>query len=89
MFGIWAIRPSHSPWPSTIMLVIKKDGKLHFCIDLRKHNGRAVKDSYSIPRIWKTLDSLPGAVWFTSLDLKSDYWQVEMEEESKPLTTLQ
>ena len=32
------------------------------------------------------LDSLQGSQWFSSLDLKSSYWQVEMDEESKPLT---
>ena len=32
------------------------------------------------------MDCLNGAKIFTSLDLKSGYWQVEMEEESKPLT---
>ena len=33
------------------------------------------------------LDSLNGTVWFTSLDLKSGYWQVEMEEGCKALTS--
>ena len=32
------------------------------------------------------LDCLNGAVWFTSLDLKSGYWQVEVEEDCKALT---
>ena len=38
------------------------------------------------PELKKLLDCLNGAKIFTSLDLKSGYWQVEMEEESKPLT---
>ena len=38
------------------------------------------------PHIDKTLDSLQGSQWFSSLDLRSGYWQVKMDEESKPLT---
>ena len=33
------------------------------------------------------LDCLNGAEWLTSLDLKSGYWQVEMEKHCKALTT--
>ena len=86
MLDVGAIRPSHSPWASPVVLVKKKDGSMRFCIDLRKLNARTVKDSYSLPRIEETLDCLRGSKLFTSLDLKSGYWQVEMAEESKPLT---
>ena len=65
---------------------MRKDGSLRFCIDLRHLNNRTIKDAYSLLRIDETLDCLNGAKIFTSLDLKSFYWQVEMEEESKPLT---
>ena len=86
MLDIGAIRRSNSPWASPVVLVRKKDGYLRFCIDLRKLNARTVKDAYSLPRIEDTLDSLNGACIFTSLDLKSGYWQVELDEESIPLT---
>ena len=46
-----------------------------------------MKDAYSLPYIDRTLDSLQGSQWLSSLNLKSGYWQVEMDEESKPLTT--
>ena len=38
------------------------------------------------PRIDETLDCLNGVEWFSSLDLKLGYWQVEMEKDSKALT---
>ena len=86
MLEIGAIRKSKSPWASAIVLVRKKDGALRFCIDLRKLNDRTVKDAQTLPRIEESLDSLNGAVIFTCLDLKSGYWQVELDEESMPYT---
>ena len=49
-------------------------------------NARTIKDAYGLPRIEETLDCLEGSIIFTSLDLKSGYWQAEMDEASKPLT---
>ena len=86
MLDIGAISPSDSPWCSAVVLVKKKSGELRFCIDLRRLNQRTVKDAYSLPRIDETLDRLKGSYVFSSLDLKSGYWQVEIEEESKPYT---
>ena len=86
MLELGAIRPSQSPWSSAIVLVQKKDGTLRFCIDLRELNNRTIKDNYSLPRIEHHLEQLRGASWFTTLDLKSGYWQVELTEEAKPLT---
>ena len=86
MLEIGAIRKSKSPWASAIVLVRKKDGALRFCIDLRKLNDRTVKDAQTLPRIEESLNSLDGAVIFTCLDLKSGYWQVELDEESMPYT---
>ena len=86
MLEIGAIRKSQSPWASAIVPVRKKDGALRFCIDLRRLNARTIKDAQTLPRIEDSLDSLNGAVIFTSLDLKSGYWQVELDEESIPYT---
>ena len=65
---------------------LEKNGSLRFCIDLRKLNSHVVKDAYNLLRITETLDCLNGAQWFTLLDLKAGYWQVELDEDSKPLT---
>ena len=86
MVEVGAIRRSFSPWASTVVLVRKKDGGLRLCTDQRKLNNRTVKDGYALPRIDDTLDCLHGVKWFSTLDLKSGYWQVELEKEAKPLT---
>ena len=80
MIQVGAIRCSNSPLGSAVVLVRKKDGALRFS------NAHTIKDAYSLPCINETLDCLGGAIIFTSLDLKSGYWQVKMDEESKPVT---
>ena len=52
------IRESCSPWSSNVVCVRKKNGRLRLCIDFRKLNARTVHDSYALPRIEDTLDSL-------------------------------
>ena len=86
MLYLGAIVPSKSPWVSPVVLVWKKDGSLCFCIDLRKLNAHTVHDAYALPRIEESLDNLSGATIFSTLDLKSGYWQVWMDLTSQPLT---
>ena len=86
MLQAGAIRPSSSPWCNTVVLVWKKDGGLHFCIDFRKLNARTKKDSYPLPHIQETLESLEGSCIFSSFDFKLGFWQVEMDEASKQYT---
>ena len=80
------IEPSNSPWASHIVIVTKNDGTPRFCIDYRKLNEVSRKDAYPLPKINECIDELAGAEWFCTLDLAHGYWQVEMEEESKPQT---
>ena len=73
------IRPSNSPWASPVVIVRKKDGSIRFCVDYRALNHITIKDSHPLPRIDETLATLCGAMFFTTLDLQSGYWQIPMK----------
>jgi hypothetical protein len=80
------IEESDSPWSSPVVLVRKKNGELRFCVDYRKLNDVTKKDCFLLPRIDDTIDTLAGAKWFSTLDPKSGYWQVDVNPDDKDKT---
>ncbi|XP_029595362.1 uncharacterized protein LOC115178352 [Salmo trutta] len=80
------IEPSDSPWSAPVVMVPKKGGKLRFCVDYRGLNSITTKDSYPLPRIDESLDHVRGSSWFSSLDLRSGYWQVPLSPGAREKT---
>ena len=56
------------------------------CVDYRRLIKETVKDSYQIPNIQDCIDTLSGAQWFSTLDLASRYWQMDVAEEDQHKT---
>ena len=76
-----AIHPSQSPWCNAVVLVQKKDGTLHFCVDFRYLNMWTRKDSYPLPHIQEALESMAGLAHFLSMDFKSGFGQIKMAQQ--------
>ena len=80
------IQPSKSPWCFPVVVVTKKDGSYRFCTDFRKLNQITKTSSWPLPVIDDMLTVLGKAKYFTTLDLKSGYWQIPLREEDKEKT---
>ena len=81
------VQPSKSPWASTVVLVPKKDGSLRFCVDYRKLNNIRKNYVYPLSRVDDIFDTLSGVRYFTSIDLASGYWQIELDEDARAKST--
>ena len=64
----------------------KKDGGLRFCIDFHRLNSWTKKDAYPLPWMQETMESMVGARFFSTMDLKSGFWQVKMAKDSQQYT---
>ena len=81
------IQPAREDWASNIVLTAKKDRSRRFCIDYRQLNSKTKRDLFPLPRIDACLDALSQAVWFSTLDFRSGYYQVGLRPEDARKTT--
>ena len=80
------IQPSRSPWSFPLVIVDKKDGSKRFFIDFRKLNLISKTSSWPLPVIDDMVAVLGKAEIFTTLYLKSGYWQIPIDENDKVKT---
>ena len=81
------ISPSNSPYASQVVLVQKKTGEIHICVDYRKLNSITIRDAFPLPHIDEALQAVHNCNVFTSFDLVQGYLQLAMAEEDIKKTT--
>ena len=87
MLAQGVIEPSTAPWSAPVVLVKKKDGSVRFCVDYRQLNAVTVPDTFPLPRLDETFEALAGNHLFSTLDLKSGYWQIPLAPEDRDITS--
>lgn len=80
------IEPSYSPWCSPILLVPKPTGAKRLCLDSRQLNKVTKRDTYPLPSVNNIVDNLKNAKFLSTLDLKSAFWQIPLDVNSKEKT---
>lgn len=65
-----------SPWVSPLVIVVKDNGALRLCVDMRLANAAIRRGFRLIPTLDDFLSQLSNAKWFSRLDIKEAYHQV-------------
>lgn len=82
------VQVTDAQWGTPIVPVLKKDSKeIRVCVDYKTTINPHLKDyKVPLPNIDEIFSKLNGGVYFTKLDLKNAYNQLELDEESQMLT---
>ena len=87
---IFEISPKQvpTPWISNMVIVRKTDGDIRITLDAKNVNEALIGSHLPIPQLDDIKVKLSGAVLFSTSDLKSAFWQLELSPESRSITTL-
>jgi hypothetical protein len=80
------IEISSSPILNPLTVVRKPSGDIRICVDARRVNQFTIADHERTPPMNELLQRFHGAKFFTSIDLSSAYWQIELDEDSRKYT---
>ena len=74
-------------WVSPLVVEPKPDGDKRVCVDTKRANEAVERERHPIPTIEEVLHDVNGSTAFSKLDLKWGFHQVELETESRRITT--
>lgn len=76
-----------SAWISPIVVIFKPDGDIRICVDMRRANQAILRETTHYPTFDGIMAKLRNAKYFSRLDLEKAYHQLELDKESRPITT--
>ncbi|XP_055633273.1 uncharacterized protein LOC129773656 [Toxorhynchites rutilus septentrionalis] len=76
-----------SAWVSPIVPVLKDNGEVRLCVDMRRANQAVLRETHPLPIVEELFGSIKGATRFSKLDIREAYHQVEISERSRDITT--
>lgn len=76
-----------SAWVSPLVPVLKDTGEVRLCVDMRRANTAIRREDHPIPTMEDFLPQLCGAKWFSRVDVKDAFHQLELHESSRHITT--
>ena len=74
-------------WLSPAVFVEKKTGSIRLCVDSRRANEAVVRERYQGPTIHELVHDLNGAKVFSTIDMREGFHQIELDNESRDITT--
>jgi hypothetical protein len=74
---------SSSPAAAPMLFVYKPGKGLRFCVDYQGLNRVTKKDCYLLSLIYKTLQNISKARWFTKLDIIAAFYKIQITEKDK------
>lgn len=75
-----------SDFVSPIVVVPKSDSDIRLCVDYKRLNQHIIIDQHPLPTVDEIFSKLAGARYFSKLDLRSAYHQLEIREDSRDYT---
>ena len=77
-----------TPWVSPIVVTPKKNtDKIRVCVDMREPNKAIMRERHQMPTVDELINDLNGAKIFSKVDLRSGYHQLELDKNSRSITT--
>ena len=74
-------------WVSPVVVAPKSEGDIRLCVDMRKANQATIRKRIPTPTVDEVVENLNGSAVFSKLDLRLGFHQIELDEESRDITT--
>jgi len=72
---------------SLVLIAPKGTGDIRLCLDMRKANEAIIRERIPNPTVDEVLENLDGSAVFSKLDLRLRFHHIELDKDSRDITT--